>query len=337
MRVLTFVSAGKLEWREAPEPRIEGPLEAVVRPIAASPCDLDRALVAGKAPLPGPFALGHEAVAEVVSVGSGVRRVAERDVVVVPWHISCGDCERCRAGLPASCLSVQPRAMYGTPIGGEWGGLFSDLVKVPYADAMLVPVPAGVRPATVAAASDNLTDAWLAVSRPLAERPGARVLVVGGGGCIGLYAVEMALAAGAGEVDYVDRAPERLALAGSLGARPIARGVELTPAPVVLEASGNPAELVRALRAVSPGGVCHSVGIYFMDTPLPLLDMYGNDVTFRTGRPSVGPHIARVLELVAEGRVHPERVTSREASFDDAIEVLLERSLKPILVRPSLW
>jgi threonine dehydrogenase-like Zn-dependent dehydrogenase len=333
MRVLTFVGPGQLEWHERPDPRLAGDLEAIVTPIAASPCDLDRALVAGRAPLLGPFALGHEAVARVVEIGPGVRRVATGDVVVVPWHISCGDCDRCRGGLPASCTAVTPRAMYGTPIGGEWGGLFSDLVRVPFADAMLVPVPPGVRPAAVAAASDNLTDAWLAVSRPLAERPGARVLIVGGGGCIGLYAIELARAAGAGAVDYVDRSPDRLALAEALGARPIPRGAELEPAPVVLDASGNPAELARALRAVAPGGICHSVGIYFLDAPLPLLDMYASDVTFRTGRPSVGPHIARVLSLVAEGRVHPERVSSREASFDDAIDVLLERSLKPVLVR----
>jgi alcohol dehydrogenase len=334
VRVLTFLGPGKLEWREAPDPGVNGAAQAVVRPIAASTCDLDRALVAGKAPLPGPFALGHECVAEVVDVGDAVRRVAPGDRVVVPWHISCGQCDRCRAGLTASCSAVTPRAMYGTPIGGDWGGMFSDLVLVPFADAMLVPVPAGVDPAAVAAASDNLTDAWLAVSRPLAAHPRARVLIVAGGGSIALYAIELARAAGAAAVDYVDRAPERLALAESLGARPIPRGAPLDPYPVVVDASGGmPAELTRALRAVAPGGMCTSVGIYFADPALPLLDMYANDVTFRTGRPSVGPHIARVLSLVADGKVHPERVTSRVARFDDAVEVLLEKPLKPVLVR----
>jgi len=336
MRVLTFVAASKLEWREAPDPTVAGPLEAIVRPVAASPCDLDRALVAGRAPLPGPFALGHEAVAEIVDLGDGVRHFSVGDLVVVPWHISCGACARCRVGLPASCLAVTPRAMFGTPIGGDWGGLFSDLARVPYADAMLVPLPPGVRPAAAAPASDNLTDAWIAVSRPLRQHPGARVAIFGGGGCVGLYAVELALAAGAGAVDYVDKAPDRLALAATLGARPIERGAPVEPALVVLDASSHPAELARALRTVAPGGSCHSVGIYFMDTPLPLLDMYGNDVTFTTGRPSVGPHIARVLELVAGGQVHPEKVSAGEAPWDSAIEVLLERKVKPVLVRPTL-
>ena len=66
----------------------------------------------------------------------------------------------------------------------------------------------------------------------------------------------------------------------------------------------------------------------------PLLDLYAKDVTFRTGRPSVGPHIATVLGLVRDGRVHPGRVSSGEFPFDDAIEVLSERRLlKPVLVR----
>ena len=335
MRVLTYTGAARPEWREAAELHVGAAAEAIVRPIAATTCDLDRAILAGRTPLPPPFALGHECVAEVVEVGDGVRSVRPGAQVVVPWHIACGACGRCRRGLPASCESVTPRAMYGTPIGGDWGGLFSDLVRVPFADAMLVPLPAGVAPASVASASDNLTDAWIAVSRQLAAHPGAEVLVVGGNGSIGLYAVQAAFAAGAPSVVYVDKPPDRLELAASLGARAVSRGAELGEYLAVVDASGNPAELVRALRAVAPGGWCHSVGIYFLDAPLPLLDMYGKDITFTTGRPSVGPHIARVLALVAEGRLHPERIGAT-APWDDAPEVLAARPLKPILVRPPL-
>jgi alcohol dehydrogenase len=335
MRELTFVGPGAVEWREKPDPRIGGAGEAIVRPIAASTCDLDRALIAGRAPLPGPFALGHECVAEVVDVGEGVRAVAPGDVVVVPWSIHCGACDRCRRGLTASCSSVTPRAMYGTNIGGDWGGLFSDLVRVPFADAMLVRVPDGVAPEVVASASDNLTDAWVAVSRPLAARPGARVLVAGGGGSIGYYAVDCALAAGASGVDYVDRA-DRLTLAAALGARTVERGAPLPEKDydIVVDASAHPAELSRALKAVAAGGVCVSVGIYFLDTPLPLLDMYANEVTFRIGRCSVGPHIGGVLSLVAAGKLHPEKIHTAVTPWDSMVETLLQKPMKPILSRP---
>ena len=92
------------------------------------------------------------------------------------------------------------------PAVARWGGFLSDLVCVPYAEHMLVPLPAGVSPAAVASASDNIADAWRAVAPPLGEEPGAPVLVVGGAssGSIGLYAVALALGLGAESVTYVD-------------------------------------------------------------------------------------------------------------------------------------
>ena len=84
---------------------------------------------------------------------------------------------------------------------------------------MLVPVPDGVNPLSLASASDNLPDAWRAVGPWLAKRPGTPVLIVGGGArSIGLYAAGMAVALSAARVDYVDHDPERLAIAESLGA-----------------------------------------------------------------------------------------------------------------------
>jgi alcohol dehydrogenase len=322
-----------LEWREAADPRLDGPSQALVRPLAATPCDLDRAIIRGRTPAIPPFVLGHECVAEVVEIGEGVRHIATGDRVVVPWHLCCGACDLCLRGLTAHCAAFPPNAMYGTNFGGDYGGFLSDLVHVPFADAMLVPLPAAVPPERAAAAADNLTDAWLAVAGPLEKHPGAAVLIVGGAGCIGLYAIELALAAGASSVDYVDRSPERLALAEALGARAIPRDAAGRASyPVVVDASGNATELLKAVRAVAPGGICTSTGIFFLDTPLPLFDMYLRDVTFRTGRPSVGPHIAKVLSLLADDRVHPEKL-GETANWDDAIEVLRARKLKPVLMR----
>jgi alcohol dehydrogenase len=331
MRALYFVAPEQLEFRDAPDPAIGGPGEALVRPIAAAPCDLDRAIILGRTPLPPPFALGHECVAEVVAVGDRVRKVAVGQKVVVPWHLSCGECARCRGGLTASCEKVPPRAMYGTPLGGDFGGLFSDLVHVPFADAMLIPIPPRVPPEHLASASDNLTDAWIAVAGPLAERPGAPVLVVGGAGAIALYAVDMALAAGASRVDYLDRNAARRERAVALGAHLVDEPGEY---PVVVEASGRPEDLQRAVRAAAPGGHVTALAIHFLDVALPLLDMYAKDVTFRTGRPSVGPHIGKVLGMAAEGRIHPERVSNRVVPWDSMIETLLDRTaLKPVFRR----
>ncbi|MGZ5337695.1 MAG: dehydrogenase, partial [Solirubrobacterales bacterium] len=60
MKQLTFVEPGKLEWREAAEPRLEGDGEAIVRPVALATCDLDAMIVRGRAPVEREFAFGHE-------------------------------------------------------------------------------------------------------------------------------------------------------------------------------------------------------------------------------------------------------------------------------------
>jgi alcohol dehydrogenase len=195
---------GRLSWQEVPEPWRRHEREAIVRPRAVATCDLDWPMIFGQTPFQFPIHLGHECVAEVVEGPDGF---APADRVVVPFQISCGKCERCRRGLTGSCATVPPLSMYGFgALGGEWGGMLSHLALVPYADAMLVPVPAGIDPAVVASAADNIPDGWRAVAPALAELPAADVLVVAGAKArsIPLYAVDAALALGAASVTYVD-------------------------------------------------------------------------------------------------------------------------------------
>jgi len=66
MRQLTFIKPGMLEWWDVPEPKIEAPIQALVRPVAVASCDLDAPILRGEAPFRGPFAFGHEFVAEEV-------------------------------------------------------------------------------------------------------------------------------------------------------------------------------------------------------------------------------------------------------------------------------
>lgn len=117
MRRLTYITSGELRWSDAPDVRLSSDEGAVVRPIASTTCDLDRAIVTGRTPFTGPFAIGHEGVAEVIDVGDEVTGVAPGDVVVVPWHICCGTCDRCSAGLTAHCRRAPRFAMYGFAAG----------------------------------------------------------------------------------------------------------------------------------------------------------------------------------------------------------------------------
>lgn len=339
MRALTFVGKGRLEWREQSDPLLTADRQAIVRPIASTTCDLDPHIIGGFTPFEPPFAIGHECVAEVVDIGASVRTVQQGDVVVVPWHICCGDCDRCRIGLSAQCGTLAENACFGVPIGGHWGGFFSDLVRVPFADAMLVRVPDGIDPVAASSVSDNLTDAYIAVRNGLRKRPGGRVLVHGGVGSLGLFAVDHALAAGAESVDYIDSDPQRRSIAESLGAVPHAMVPdEFTwTHPIVINAAGNPEEMRRAIVALAAGGHVSSVAIYFRDTPMPLWEMYLRDASYSAGRPSVRPHIPSVLQLVERGEIHPQRVVSKLIAWDDAAEALVEPSLKPVVTRPRAF
>lgn len=337
MRALHFVEVGKLEWHDVKDLRVAGPLEAVVRPIASTTCDLDRRIIRGLVSFGKNFPIGHECVAEVQEVGGKVRNVRPGDVVVVPWHISCGVCAECRRGLSAACSSAPGLAGYGVPIGGDWGGLFSEQVRVPFADGMLVRLPDGVDPAAAASASDNLTEAYIAVFRGMAKHPGAPVLVVSSLPSLGLFAADHALAAGASRVDFVDASEERREVARMLGAYVHA---EILPEfnmrfPVVVNVAREPEMLAAAVRCLGPGGHLSNAAMFFADTPLPLWEMYKRDVTFSMGTASVSPHLPKVLDLLRCGHIHPERVMSTHG-WEDATEALLEPHMKPVIVRPRL-
>jgi alcohol dehydrogenase len=350
MRRLMFRGPGRVEWEDAPEPQLSDAGQAVVAPLAVALCDLDAGLLSGlpalapvleAGPFVPPFPFGHEAVAEVVAVGPDVTTVAPGDRVVVPFQISCGSCAPCRAGRPGSCRTLRGTPSFGLGDGGgrEWGGLAAELALVPYADGMLVPLPAGLDPVAVASASDNLPDAWRLVAPALEDWPDGDVLVVGGGApSIGLYAVGIATALTSGEVVYVDEEPARCALAEAYGARVLAGPPprKVGRFPVTADASARPEGLACALRSTARDGICTSAGIYWSDTtPVPLLDMFLTGVSLRTGRPHARPLIPRVLDLVASGRFDPAPVTSAVVPFSAAPDVLAAPPGRKTVLVPS--
>jgi threonine dehydrogenase-like Zn-dependent dehydrogenase len=334
MRQLEFIEAGKLEWREAPDPKLEGDGEALVRPVALATCDIDVAFVQGRFPAES-FPFGHECVAEVTDVGDGVGTVRPGDLVSVPFEISCGQCAACRAGRTGSCDSVPRLSTYGLPIGPDYGGFASDSVKVPYPDAMLVPIPNGVKPSAVASLSDNIPDAWRCVAPQLAERPGSPVLVAMGAGSIAHYTVAIALALGAERVDVVGGGQRDRELAAKLGANVLDEEFpdRVGFYPITVDASADPAGLHCVLRSTDRDGLSTSIGIYFEPTPMPLLDMFTQGVTFVTGRPHVRPIAPEVLEVIRQGRFDPEPMTAQKVPWEDAAEALSDLRAKTVVER----
>lgn len=310
MKHLTFEDAGRYAWREAADPTITAPEQALVRPLLVACCDLDVAVAQGQLPMPPGHAVGHEGLAEVVAVGDGVSGVKVGDRVVVPFQISCGNCRECRRGVTGSCRSLPLMAMYGmAPLAGlDGGGFMADLVLVPYADAMLIPISDAGDPIAIASLSDNIPDGWRAIGPYRAELaaldPADRRVLVLGRLSIGLYAAAFASALGM-HVDYVDTDPNRLAIAEKLGATAhdtAKPDKSWDPYPVTVHTTRDPAVLAATLRATWPDGVCTDTGIYPQyNVEMPLLPMYTRGVRFVTGRVSARAVIPEILELLADG------------------------------------
>lgn len=365
MRELQFQRAGKLAWAERPDPDLLEPTDALVRPFIAGRCDGDTlplhrpvsramqlgiatrtidpvvACICGKVPFRGPFAIGHECVAQVVALGAEVTGLRVGQAVVVPWAVSCGRCERCRAGLTSKCTTTTSGELAAFGFGasaGPWGGMVSDLLRIPHAGHMLVSVPDGIPAERVAAASDNLADAWRSVVTPLQARPGGRVLILGGGAkSIGLYAAGLAAAHGAAVVDYRDDDPGRRAIAESFGARTGPRGGLHAAYDITVEATSRASGLRTALRALSPGGICTAVGYYLATgTRVPLMRMYATDATLRIGVSHARALIPDLLDFIAATGFEAERVTSLTAGWDDAPYAYLEKTTKVVLTRDPL-
>jgi threonine dehydrogenase-like Zn-dependent dehydrogenase len=361
MRQLTFIKPGQLEWHDVPAPKLTADTDALVKPLIVARCDLDLYIASGFVPYPGPFAFGHECVGVVTDAGPRAG-IAPGQTVVVPFQLSCGRCTPCRRGFTNTCEAFAPRAAYGLkPTSGvEYGGALSDLMHVPFADHMLVPLPDDVDPMDAASAADNIPDGWRAVAPHLAERPGASVLVIGGAALsVGLYAAGLAKQLGASRVLYLDDDAERRACAETMGvtaeplnlevraAKPKAGSADGSPLAklatpyeqfeITVDAAGDPKALNFLIASTAPNGVCSSVAIYFGETtPVPLLRMYGKGITFHTGRVHARAALPHVLETLRHGRFCAHCVTSRTVPFAQAAEAMTDPGAKIVFTAEAV-
>ena len=236
--------------------------EIRVRVRAAGICHSDAHYRAGLSPMgPLPLTLGHEVAGVVERVGDGVTCLAAGSRVCLHYLVTCGECPHCRAGREAFCVR-------GAMIGHHVDGGFAESITLPARNAVVLPdtIPfehGAVMMCSSATALHALRRGRLA--------GGERVAVFGCGG-LGVSAVQLARALGAREVFAVDLAPDKLALARTLGAVPIdardgdpvaairaatgGEGVDVT-----LEFVGRPATMQAAVRVLAPHGRAVLVGL----------------------------------------------------------------------------
>ena len=342
MRALMFRGPMALAWEEVETPQLMEPRDALVRPIAVARCDLDPSIALGLYPMPAPFVMGHEMVGEVVALGDAISNICLGDKVIVPFQLSCMTCAPCLRGHTNACVNVPSGTAFGLgPHGGiDLGGALAELVRVPWADVMLIPLPEGMDPVVAAGIPDNVSDGYRCVAAPLAERPGAPVLVVGGlAPSVGLYAAMAALALGSERVVYVDDDAARLELAAAAGAEVIDAkdqwdSLKLAERfPIVVEANVLDPGRNFALRSVEPCGVCTSVsGGASSRSNLPLQSMYLKGVRYEIGRVHACATARPVLDLVSSGALDPARIINKVVPFSEAVEGMILSVTKVVFV-----
>ena len=226
----------RLAELDLPEP---GPGQVRVQIAATGVCHSDLSLARGTLRTALPVVLGHESAGTVVSVGEGVTRTAPGDRVVLCWAPPCGTCWFCGQDEPWLCERSSDSATrpYATVDGqdvypGLSTGGFAEQTVV--SERAVLPVPDAVPLEHAALVGCAVMTGVGAVLKTARVRAGQSVLVVGLGG-VGLSVVQGARLAGAGQVVVVDRSPDKLELARTLGATD------------VLEAGGELAKQVRAL------------------------------------------------------------------------------------------
>jgi glutathione-independent formaldehyde dehydrogenase len=223
MKAVVYDGPRDVTVRQVDDPRIEQPTDALVRITTTNICGSDLHMYEGRTDFEQGRVFGHENLGQVVEVGEGVQRLQVGDWVCLPFNVACGFCANCTRGLTNYCLTAQPMenmagAAYGFADMGPWQGGQAEMLRVPWADfnALRLPEDAEEKQDDYVMVADIFPTGWHATE--MAGLQSGETIVIYGGGPVGLMAAYSATIKGACKVMVVDRHPDRLRLAESIGA-----------------------------------------------------------------------------------------------------------------------
>ena len=308
MKALTYIERGRFAVTEKPKPVVTDPRDAVVRVTLGSICTSDLHIKHGSVPraVPG-ITVGHEMVGVVESVGAEVKTVRPGDRVTVNVETFCGECYFCRHGWVNNC--TDPNG--GWALGCRIDGGQTEFVRVPYADQGLDKIPDGVTDEQALFVGDILaTGFWAA--RISEITPEDTVLIIGAGPT-GVCTLACVLLKQPKRVIVCEKDPTRIALVREhypdvLLCRPeacedfVRAHSDHGGADVVLEVAGAKDTFELAWRCARPNAIVTVVALYDEAQTLPLPDMYGKNLIFKTGGVD-GCDCAEILRLIAQGKI----------------------------------
>lgn len=344
MRAVTFQAPMEVRVDERPVPELQGRDDAVVSIEASGICGSDLHIYHGRVKLEPGFTIGHEFVGTVIAAGDDVTRVGVGDRVLGCFHSACGTCFFCLRGIYHKCDRM--RVFGHGEMLGSLQGTQADQALVPMANMTLRRVPDSVSDDVALFAGDVMGTGYHAVQQSRL-RPGDSVAVLGLGP-VGLCAVQIAIAAGAGPVLAIDTVADRLEVAREFGAVPVhltqesprdvarkltgGRGVD-----AAIDAVGHPDALDLAIRLARKAGTVVAIGVYAERCEVHMGMVWIKALTLRTGHANVIGHVDRVLGMLAAGTLDPTPLVTHHLPLDDAPEAYAiydRREALKIVLRP---
>lgn len=311
MLAYTYVERGKFELQEKQKPALQDDRDAIIRVTLASICTSDLHIKHGSVPraVPG-VTVGHEMVGVVEAVGPAVAAVKPGDRVAVNVETFCGEYFFCKHGYVNNC--TDPNG--GWALGCRIDGGQAEYVRVPYADQGLNRIPANVSDRQALLVGDVLATGFWAV-RISEIGPEDTVLIIGAGPT-GICTLLCALLKRPARVIVCEKDAARLRFVREhypevLTVEPV-HALEFVRAnsshggaDVVLEAAGAEETFRLAWKCARPNAVVTIVALYNGSQILPLPEMYGKNLTFKTGGVD-GCDCGEILELVSQGKLDTE-------------------------------
>lgn len=316
-----------LQMAEVPVPEATGPWDVVVRIGGAGVCRTDLHILEGqwaeKSNVALPYTIGHENAGWVHAVGSAVTNVAEGDKVIVHPLITCGLCRACRSGDDVHCEQSQ------FP-GIDAHGGYAEYLKT--SARSVVPIDDALEPADVAALADAGLTAYHAAAKAARRlRPRDRCVVIGAGG-LGHIGIQVLKAMTAAEIIVVDRNPEAVTLAVSIGADHgivaggdhVAEVLELTGghgAEVLVDFVGEGGATAEGVQMLRRAGDYHVVG-YGENIDVPTIDIVSTEINFVGNLVGSYNDLCDLMVLAARGDVKLHTAKYALDDFQTAIDDL---------------
>lgn len=307
MKAYTYIEKGRFELTDKPKPGLKDPKDAIVRVTLSSICTSDLHIKHGSVPRAvAGITVGHEMVGIVEEVGAEVKNVRKGDRVAVNVETFCGECFFCRKGYVNNCTDPSG----GWALGCRIDGGQTEYVRVPYAHQGLSRIPDTVTDEQALFVGDVLaTGFWAARISEIKEDD--TVLIIGAGPT-GLCTLQCVMLRNPKKIIVCEASQERRAFVQQHypavhAVSPdeclkVAQNLGRGGADVVIEVAGAEGTFELAWRAARPNAIVTVVALYDKPQVLPLPDMYGKNLTFKTGGVD-GCDCDEILSLIEQGKI----------------------------------